>query len=415
MRRIYKGSEITHSMYLPVKDVDNLSYLSITLHTHSDNDVIKSYPEDVTYRTEDGEFVFTLSSDDIVTLQEGIVWATADFREITEEFPDGYDFTKRYQLPYYIKWSEGAISPVVISEEDVKRVVEEMLQEYFTQEEISIIVEEIVRNILTEEEITRIIEETVTEEEIRRIIEERVSEEEIRSIIENIVNEILSEESIRTLVEEIVNKLLSEERITEIVTQVIEDYFSQEEIRVIIEETIAEIVTEEKLIEIIEKMISGGELRELIEQVVDEKISRLTFKTINGESIIGEGNIVIQSGGSEYDDTELRERIEDLENIDHSQFLTEHQHLKTINNQSLVGTGNITIQGGGSSYDDTEIRQLIEQLQTKVEALEEIDHSQFLTEHQTLKTINNQSLVGTGNISIPEADYDVLMSALNNL
>ena len=35
-----------------------------------------------------------------------------------------------------------------------------------------------------------------------------------------------------------------------------------------------------------------------------------------------------------------------------SGFLTEHQPLKTINNESLVGTGNITIEGFSGSYND---------------------------------------------------------------
>ena len=32
-------------------------------------------------------------------------------------------------------------------------------------------------------------------------------------------------------------------------------------------------------------------------------------------------------------------------------YLTEHQPLKTINGESIVGTGNITIEGGGESVD----------------------------------------------------------------
>ena len=34
-------------------------------------------------------------------------------------------------------------------------------------------------------------------------------------------------------------------------------------------------------------------------------------------------------------------------------YLTEHQPLKTINGESIVGTGNITIEGGGESADLT--------------------------------------------------------------
>ena len=40
-------------------------------------------------------------------------------------------------------------------------------------------------------------------------------------------------------------------------------------------------------------------------------------------------------------------------------YLTEHQQLKTINGNSIIGDGNITIEAGGEAYDDTELRNLI--------------------------------------------------------
>lgn len=60
--------------------------------------------------------------------------------------------------------------------------------------------------------------------------------------------------------------------------------------------------------------------------------------------------------------SDVNERIEDLEIYDFEEFatkewidgqgyLTEHQHLKTINGESLVGDGNIVIQGGGGTVD----------------------------------------------------------------
>ena len=39
--------------------------------------------------------------------------------------------------------------------------------------------------------------------------------------------------------------------------------------------------------------------------------------------------------------------------LDSKGYLTEHQPLKTINGESLVGPGNITIEGGGGSADLT--------------------------------------------------------------
>ena len=120
------------------------------------------------------------------------------------------------------------------------------------------------------------------------------------------------------------------------------------------------------------------------------------FKTINGNSIVGTGNITIESGGQAYDDTEVKNRLTALESKpdndtiyddseirsliagkqdagdyalkselpDMSNVATKDEipvipEFKTINGNSIVGTGNITIEGGGQAYDDTEIRNLI--------------------------------------------------------
>ena len=120
------------------------------------------------------------------------------------------------------------------------------------------------------------------------------------------------------------------------------------------------------------------------------------FKTINGNSIIGTGNITIEGGGQAYDDTEVKNRLTALESKpdndtiyddseirsliagkqdagdyalkselpDMSNVATKDEipvipEFKTINGNSIVGTGNITIEGGGQTYDDTEIRNLI--------------------------------------------------------
>ena len=95
-RRIYKGCTIEHRLNLPVSNIDDLEYLSILLHTKEDNDIIKTYPNDIAFKND--EFVFTISSDDIVFLQEGILWATIDMRV------SGVDTNKKIQLPYYIKY-----------------------------------------------------------------------------------------------------------------------------------------------------------------------------------------------------------------------------------------------------------------------------------------------------------------------
>ena len=99
------------------------------------------------------------------------------------------------------------------------------------------------------------------------------------------------------------------------------------------------------------------------------------FKTINSQSIIGQGNIEIQSGGAvtsvngQTGDVtiEVPTNVSQLNND--AGYLTEHQDLsnyatktelseynktdnfKTINGQSIIGTGNIEIQGGSGGED----------------------------------------------------------------
>lgn len=69
------------------------------------------------------------------------------------------------------------------------------------------------------------------------------------------------------------------------------------------------------------------------------------LKTINGESLIGEGDIVI-SGGS--GDAYTKEETDALLN-DKQDTLTSGENIKTINNISILGSGNIEISGGSES------------------------------------------------------------------
>lgn len=107
----------------------------------------------------------------------------------------------------------------------------------------------------------------------------------------------------------------------------------------------------------------------------DTLVSGTNIKTINNQSLLGSGNINIQGGGSnvieltqaEYDeltdiDPDVFYIITDADGgattgqvqtmIDNSisgkqDTLVSGTNIKTINNQSLIGSGNIDIQGGG--------------------------------------------------------------------
>ena len=77
------------------------------------------------------------------------------------------------------------------------------------------------------------------------------------------------------------------------------------------------------------------------------------FKTINGNSIVGTGNITIEAGGQAYDDTEVKNRLTALESKPDNDTI--------YDDSALVGRIEALEQkeDADTIYDDTEIRGLI--------------------------------------------------------
>lgn len=111
-----------------------------------------------------------------------------------------------------------------------------------------------------------------------------------------------------------------------------------------------------------------------------------TLKTVNGESLIGEGDIVIQGGNDGYTKAESDAKYQPIgeylttipdeyvtdSELEAKGYLTEHQTLKTINGESLVGSGDITISGGGDMtnyYTKTEIDNLVGNINNELESI----------------------------------------------
>ena len=82
----------------------------------------------------------------------------------------------------------------------------------------------------------------------------------------------------------------------------------------------------------------------------DKLTSGETIKTINGESILGSGNLVIGDVDA-YTKTEADEKFATKEQMSGKQdTLVSGTNIKTINGDSILGSGNIVIQGG--NWDD---------------------------------------------------------------
>lgn len=92
-------------------------------------------------------------------------------------------------------------------------------------------------------------------------------------------------------------------------------------------------------------------------------VSGTNIKTINGESVLGEGNLVIEGGGIDlsnyYNKTEVDTKLDAKQNT-----LVSGTNIKTINSQSILGEGNIevtipdattTTSGAMSAADKTKL------------------------------------------------------------
>lgn len=95
----------------------------------------------------------------------------------------------------------------------------------------------------------------------------------------------------------------------------------------------------------------------------DKLTSGENIKTINGESILGSGNLVIESADAytkaEADEkfatnTQVTELTSDVRTLqtDKQDNLVSGTNIKTINGDSILGSGNLVIQSGTSNWDD---------------------------------------------------------------
>ena len=161
-----------------------------------------------------------------------------------------------------------------------------------------------------------------------------------------------------------------------------------------------------------------------IAQKQDKLVSGESIKTINGNSLLGEGDIIIQGG--EGGDIDLSDYALKTEIPDVSEFITETEadgkyqatlvsntNIKTINGQSVLGSGNIEITTGtggitdapadGNTYgrkDNTWETITIpdtSNLATKQEVQAKQD---TLVSGTNIKTINGETVLGEGDITI---------------
>ena len=86
-------------------------------------------------------------------------------------------------------------------------------------------------------------------------------------------------------------------------------------------------------------------------------------------------------------------------------------NIKTINGQDVLGLGNIEISGGGSGAIDSELSETSDNpVQNKVITTALNGKQDSLVSGTTIKTINGNSILGEGNIEITGGTVDTTMS-----
>jgi len=108
------------------------------------------------------------------------------------------------------------------------------------------------------------------------------------------------------------------------------------------------------------------ELKETVESKQDNLVSGTNIKTVNGESLLGSGDITIEGSGSDVDTSNYVTK-DDLQDAvgDKQDKLISGTNVKTINGKSILGSGDITIEGSGSGDSgsntfDTEVDDSME-------------------------------------------------------
>ena len=104
--------------------------------------------------------------------------------------------------------------------------------------------------------------------------------------------------------------------------------------------------------------VTNQQLTQALNGKQDNLVSGTNIKTINGNSVLGSGNLVIEGGGEglssvAHDNTLTGDGTNaNPLGVDSSKFqspLVSGTNIKTINNTSILGSGNIDIEGGEGS------------------------------------------------------------------
>lgn len=156
--------------------------------------------------------------------------------------------------------------------------------------------------------------------------------------------------------------------------------------------------------------MNPSELQGQVQQLQDGKqdilVSGTNIKTINGKSILGSGNIVVSGEGGTVTDEALQALNNNIDNhVGNSQnphgVTKEQIGLDKVVNQTITVTSSSVSDGVNTfnQFDPTSIQTSINGLQTEIQSIQS-NKQDNLVSGTSIKTINGQSILGSGNIVV---------------
>lgn len=114
----------------------------------------------------------------------------------------------------------------------------------------------------------------------------------------------------------------------------------------------------------------------------------------------GGGGVTVDSALSTTSTNPVQNKVITTELNKKQATLQSGSNIKTVNNQSLLGSGNIEIPGGTVTVDSALSTTSTNPVQNKVINTALNGKQATLQSGKNIKTVNNQSLLGSGNIQI---------------
>lgn len=185
----------------------------------------------------------------------------------------------------------------------------------------------------------------------------------------------------------------------------------------------------------IDEIVYGSTFANRIESIINSKISQIVENIPTKVSQLeNDSEYVTQEGLSNYitqdDISEIRDAI--LQEFSsyisrYQEILVSGQNIKTINGQSILGSGNITIDSSNPITVDSETstdsqnpvqnKAITSYIAQEISRLEQLlsNYQETLVNQSNIKSINNKSLLGSGNMQLYEVLTQEQYDSLDNI